>query len=70
MSAPYLVDTLKERFIDLLGETVICPYCGTETEDPCCGENHNEAAFLGPDGEIIREDELDEAFETWKESQI
>lgn len=35
-----------------------CVYCGTITQDECCGEVHNEDAFETTDGEIILESEL------------
>lgn len=39
---------------------VVCPYCGTETEDVCCGEMHHELGYETEDGELILESELTE----------
>ena len=28
------------------GTVMICPYCGSETSGPCCGENHQEEHYV------------------------
>lgn len=40
----------------------VCVYCGTETEDSCCGEVHHEMAYETDDGEIILDSELTEEY--------
>ena len=37
---------------------MVCPYCGTQTEDVCCGEMHHETGYETEDGEIILESDL------------
>ncbi len=37
---------------------LVCVYCGTETEEMCCGEVHLEYGYETEDGELILESEL------------
>lgn len=30
-------------------EITVCAYCGQETKDPCCGENHHEKIIVKGD---------------------
>lgn len=46
---------------------LVCPYCGTPTEDVCCGEMHHEEGFETEDGEIVLESELDDNYEVTDE---
>lgn len=43
----------------------VCVYCGTETEDLCCGEVHHEMGYEAIDEPIhvILESELNENYE-------
>lgn len=34
-------------------EITICPYCVTQTDTPCCGENHNETGYLYQDNAYL-----------------
>lgn len=48
----------------------VCVYCGTETEDMCCGEVHHEMAYETEDGELLLESDLTEEHtveELWKQ---
>lgn len=45
----------------------VCVYCGTETEDGCCGEIHHEIGYETDDGELILESELTQHHEIIEE---
>lgn len=62
-------DQLADEFMDTLERIVVCPYCGKDNQLdpplPCCGEVHAEEAWESPNGEVIMENELDDAFRAW-----
>lgn len=39
-------------------KAIVCPYCGTHTEEPCCGENHNEEQYSYDGSDFMPWDEF------------
>lgn len=55
----------NDRKISVITVGPVCVYCGTETEDVCCGEMHHELGFetIEPHCELLLESELTELHE-------
>lgn len=50
----------------------VCVYCGSETQDACCGEVHHETGYetIGNNPELLLESELTEEHEIIEEGDL